>query len=183
MSWQCTMGPYGRYPGEDGYEDDLERYEIDTIETELTCKLYGDDDGPWYRNIYYEILDGLKTLSEIQFTIPKDDYMREEFINYLHHKHNFFHFRIKKDTEIYLFCDDISKGVNIKDIDDIKKPFKRIEIWSSNQFDSKSCASYDLQYINISIIDIYNDAPEKHEKCFTNFIKNHSKKVVIFRNK
>ena len=31
MSWQCTEGPYGRYPGEDGYEEDLERYAYERV--------------------------------------------------------------------------------------------------------------------------------------------------------
>ena len=32
MSWQSTEGPYGRYPGEDGYEEDLTRYTVEQVE-------------------------------------------------------------------------------------------------------------------------------------------------------
>tara|TARA_Y100000389_G_scaffold164525_1_gene168281 strand:+ start:390 stop:926 length:537 start_codon:yes stop_codon:yes gene_type:complete len=32
MSWQCAEGPYGRYPGEEGYEEDLERDTIERID-------------------------------------------------------------------------------------------------------------------------------------------------------
>jgi len=32
MSWQCTEGPYGRYPGEDGYEEDLTRHTVERVE-------------------------------------------------------------------------------------------------------------------------------------------------------
>jgi hypothetical protein len=35
MSWRCTEGPYGRYPGEDGYDDDLTRYAVEQIENKL----------------------------------------------------------------------------------------------------------------------------------------------------
>jgi hypothetical protein len=41
MSWQCTEGPYGRYPGEDGYEEDLTRYTVEQIENKLRRR---DDD-------------------------------------------------------------------------------------------------------------------------------------------
>ncbi len=41
MSWQCTEGPYGRYPGEDGYEEDLTRHTVEQIENKLRRR---DDD-------------------------------------------------------------------------------------------------------------------------------------------
>ena len=31
MSWQCAEGPYGRYPGEDGYEEDLTRHTVEQM--------------------------------------------------------------------------------------------------------------------------------------------------------
>jgi len=41
MSWQCAEGPYGRYPGEDGYEEDLTRHIVEQIENKLRRR---DDD-------------------------------------------------------------------------------------------------------------------------------------------
>ncbi len=49
MSWQCGEGPYGRYPGEDGYDDDLTRYTVEQIEN----KLRSDDDSVEQRVILH----------------------------------------------------------------------------------------------------------------------------------
>lgn len=43
-SWQCTEGPYGRYPGEDGYEGDLDRHEHESFRKKMD-RYFRSDDG------------------------------------------------------------------------------------------------------------------------------------------
>ena len=62
MSWKYGEGPYGKYPNEKGYEEDLERYDIVQFESQMNDE---------YESIYYGILNNCG--KEHYVHISKDD--------------------------------------------------------------------------------------------------------------
>ena len=121
MSWECTEGPGGKYPGENGYEEDLEEYELRQFENELNRHKY-DDELPWYNRVYYNFLLKSNAEKEYEYVVPRNsDYMREQLTNYLFNKHNIAYIRLKKDTKVYLRYSFNANGIDIKEINDFKR--------------------------------------------------------------
>tara|TARA_A100001015_G_scaffold291641_1_gene366052 strand:+ start:1489 stop:2025 length:537 start_codon:yes stop_codon:yes gene_type:complete len=175
MSWECSEGPGGKYPGESGYEEDLEEYELRQFENELSRHKY-DDELPWYNRVYNNFLFNSNT--EEEYVVPRNnDYMREQLTNYLFNKHNIAYIRIKKNTKVYLRYDFNANGINIKEINDFKRKIYSIGV--SNDFET---IEFNRNSINKVVLDIYNDANNKNVENVTKFLREKSKKIIFLKS-
>lgn len=173
MSWECTEGPYGKYPGEDGYEEDLERYDLHQFEIELNRHDY-DEELPWYTKAYYNFL--LTSDAEQEYVVPpNNEYMREQFINYLFNKDNVPYITLKRDTKVYLHYEAFADGIDIRQIDDFTREIHSICV--SNPFILLRC-----QMLDKVVLDIYNDANDKIVEKVTELLREKSNNILFLKN-
>ena len=121
MSWQCTEGPYGKYPGECGYEEDLERFETEGMHDILHSNYIGDDE-PWCWEVYWQLKGS--NLNEMSFNVPvNEENACERLVNYLCKKERFRSIKVHHSSNINLTQNQINDSKKVifeiyKDVDD-----------------------------------------------------------------
>ena len=172
MSWECTEGPYGKYPNEDGYKEDLHKYEINQFGNKLYDKY--NDDIPWDVNIYNY---ATTSNNENFFDIPiNNEYMCNKLINNLCEIHNYSHIRLEKDTKIFVLYQYNTKRININDIShtlywDMKTPWTEITIINNNDSMTFNYMKNESMVNRKVILDIHTGVDEDYKNHIIEFLR------------
>lgn len=173
MSYLCTENAYGSYPGENDYEEGLERYELEQFKNELNKEKYYDNDNniPWYVMAYRKFR---YSKNDEEFIVPikiNSNYMREKLTSYLRINDKFSVITLQKNTAIFVDNKEIKQINNFSNCE-------RLRIHNK-------CSSIDDFIDNSSkvyILDIYKDADIQYIEKLTRLMKEKNYRICFLRS-
>ena len=171
-SYQNTPGPYGTYPDEAGYQNDLERYERQQIENSIHTR-YEDKPGPWYLSIYWKLRNA-KIEDTLSFTVPSQETEScEQFLKYLCHTASCRRFKVTKDSKVFVSTEDNLSLLPISDSSD-NSSWNRLSIHTS--FDKYDTMDMDDKMI----LEISEDTDPNVLDKITETLQKLKKHVIYF---